>query len=549
MLTSHYFIEFLDSKIYFHWDWDWDFNGETQISGMDELNNPDTWNKLTNFENGQVSLHPQIVNNMVQLSFSFEFILTDEWVQNNRSLLSSFEMTGGLPVIEDDNANALSEIDATVTDWLDFLRSNQCTQMKTQLNEEYENMLIDFVTHDNSEIPEDMIENRKRFALFTESVVADNDRVTSIVQYDIEKQTNILQSDMNDAMSWLQSNTKEHIDTRELSILEQYQLWQKFQEEEAPAFLHQLELQFSVLLLQFFDQAPNYDDLVENRKKFLQCNGIWTHLDLKSQKLADDAIDNKINNMSQKFLDGVDKLYFELVQTDTINQSNLKSIAALRVRLGSVQNDFFSLEDAETDIRKMLQQRLAEMKEAEKLHINVEDFETNSQIVFFRYTDLYKESDSKLHCDETHDPITISDFEETGKDQIVIEIVNANTCVLRCWDVRSLVMAIVGLKGLHPFTRTKISRESMMLFANMVHGSDYLPIRNRENCIQFERTVRETESKEPVGPVICHMPSSAEMNHALTDISNWKQSWKQFESKYKFAVISLVDKCIEKLKV
>jgi hypothetical protein len=110
-------------------------------------------------------------------------------------------------------------------------------------------------------------------------------------------------------------------------------------------------------------------------------------------------------------------------------------------------------------------------------------------------------------------------------------------------------MAIVGLKGLHPFTRTKISRESMMLFANMVHGSDYLPITNRENCIQFERTVRETESKEPVGPVICHMPSSAEMNHALTDISNWKQSWKQFESKYKFAVISLVDKCIEKLKV
>ena len=89
----------------------------------------------------------------------------------------------------------------------------------------------------------------------------------------------------------------------------------------------------------------------------------------------------------------------------------------------------------------------------------------DGEITFFRYTDIHEMSGGVLGC-KGEDSISMLTFiKDIPSNQIVIEVVNNQTCELRCWDVKALAKSLIFMNNLHPMSRQTLSFKSMQVIA------------------------------------------------------------------------------------
>ena len=95
----------------------------------------------------------------------------------------------------------------------------------------------------------------------------------------------------------------------------------------------------------------------------------------------------------------------------------------------------------------------------------------DGEITFFRYTDIHEMSGGVLGCDGQEDSISMLAFiKDIPIDQIVIEVVNNQTCELRCWDVKALAKSLITMSNLNPLTRQRLSYKYMQVIAETLRN-------------------------------------------------------------------------------
>jgi hypothetical protein len=541
---------------------------EIVLLGNDFQNRKQKWNNLAIYHADTKEVEffvSSIVGHTLFVEFGFEFIVTKTLVSNpNRDS----QTQGFTHFVELMSSNtALARTFRTEKDyrklfdtWVKFQRSEEARDIKLDLNSRYRQEIQDYVQSGGSDdLRLSLVQNRVLNVQLTQLEYWDSyqNRGETIVDMDLDFAISEFADVMRSRMDWIERVTG----VRREPL---FRVWKEFQAQESERLMTLWDREFEELLELFLEHNTQslYSSLLENRTNVLILGDNWKHVQQRAHKYVDDAISSGVSGLSTKYVDAVNQLFVNMTESLPEDTELVQSAASARVQIFQLQGEQLSHQEALDAIHEELDTRYTAMQEAEKLHIDVQDFEAQHEIVFFRYLDMY-ESDPGLQCNEGSDPISAEEFgTDIKREQIVIEVVNFAGCALRCWEARGFAKAVVSLGGLHPFSRQKVSRETMMLLAHMVHGSDYYPTRNREHvsrCMQFERTQPASSSAimgsplsenkhEPIGEPICATVSAEEMEIYLQIAQSWKADWEAFQARYKLALAELVDKCVKTIQ-